>query len=107
MNSEIISKEETFKQIKSKVDLKNIESDYFLKKIFDIMKKNKSLIILKCNKKLQKRLNISIKDYKDYSHYYSPIELELKLEENEYEKFINLIKIKNIFIFILMIQMKK
>ena len=39
MNSEIISKEETFKQIKSKVDLKNIESDYFLIKIFDIIKK--------------------------------------------------------------------
>ena len=34
------------------------------------------------NKKLQKRLNININDYKDYSQLYSPIEIELKIVDN-------------------------
>ena len=34
------------------------------------MKKNKSFEIMKYNKKLQKRLNININDYKDYSQLY-------------------------------------
>ena len=46
------------------------------------MKKNKSLQIMKYNKKLQKRLNININDYKDYSQLYSPIEIELKIADN-------------------------
>ena len=48
-------------------DFDNIKSDYFLRKLFDILKENKSLNIFKYNKKLQKRLNISIDNYKKYS----------------------------------------
>ena len=47
MNSGIISQEEKIKQIQSKVDFKNLKSNYFLIKIFAIIKKNKSLKILK------------------------------------------------------------
>ena len=90
MNSEIISEEEKLKQIKSKIDFKNLKSDYFLIKLFDIMKKNKSLNIMKYNKNLKNRLNISIKDYKEYCQLYSSIEIELKLIDNKYSKFINI-----------------
>ena len=78
----------------------NLKSNYILKKIISLMKINKLLNIMKYNKKLQKRLNISIDNYKKY---YSEIEIELKLVDNKYGKFIN----KNIFIYILIIQMKK
>ena len=72
-------------------DFDNIKSDYFLRKLFDILKENKSLNIFKYNKKLQKRLNISIDNYKKYSQLYSSIEIELKLVEDEYNKaFINI-----------------
>ena len=46
------------------------------------MKKNKSFEIMKNNKKIQKKLNININDYKDYSQLYSPIEIELKIADN-------------------------
>ena len=38
--------------------------------------KKKSLDIIKYNKNIQKRINISIKDYKEYSEIYSSIEIE-------------------------------
>ena len=50
------------------------------------MKKNKLLLIVKYNIKLQNRLNLSIEDYKEYSS----IEIELKLVDNEYGIFINI-----------------
>ena len=93
MNSEIISKQEKLKQIKSKIDLKNIKSDYFFIKIFDIMEKIKTFKIMKYNKELQKRLNITINDYQKCSQLYSSIEIELKLDNNMYSeqnKFINI-----------------
>ena len=78
MSNEISSKDEILKQVKSKVDLGNIKSNYMLKILFNCMKKNISLIIVKYNKKLQKRLNLNINSYKDYSQLYSPIEIEIK-----------------------------
>ena len=39
---------------------------------------------------MQKRLNLSIKDYKEYSQLYTPIEIELKMADNRYVKFINI-----------------
>ena len=54
------------------------------------MKKNKSLEIVKYNKKLQKRLNLSISDYKEFSQLYSSIEIELNIiNNNKFNKFIN------------------
>ena len=39
------------------------------------MNKKKSLEIAKYSKKLQNKLNLSIKDYKEYSEIYTPIEI--------------------------------
>ena len=91
MNLGIISKEEKLIDIKSKVDLKNLKSDYFLIKIFDNIQNHKSLLIMKYNKRLQNRLNININDYKKYSQLFSSIEIELKLVDNKYNEFINII----------------
>jgi len=68
----------------------NLKSDYFLKELFSYMKKNKSLEIIKNNKKLQKRSSININDYKEYFQYYTPIEIELTIVDNKYGKFINI-----------------
>ena len=98
MHSRNISKKDQTK------DFDNLKSDYFLRKLFDILKENKSLSIIKYNKKLQKRLNINIDNYKECSK----IEIELKLDNNKYGKFINIpdekLKYHHIF---LMVQMKK
>ena len=61
--------------------------------------KKKSLDIIKYNKNLKDRLDISIKDYKEYSEIYSLIELEIKPVKNNYDKFININKKMN-YIFI-------
>ena len=59
--------------------------------------KKKSLNIIKYNKKIKDRINISIKDYKEYSEIYSPIELEIKPINNKYGKFINFKKENEIY----------
>ena len=71
---------------KSNYDFRNVNSNFILKKIFDIMNKKKSLLIVKYNKEIQNRLNIATKDYKEYCQ----IEIELKLVDNKYGKFINI-----------------
>ena len=90
MNSENTTKDVGSKQLKLKIGFKNLKSDYFLNKVFDIIKRNKSLEIVKYNEKLQERLNLSINDYKEYSQLYSPIEIELNLVDNKFGKFINI-----------------
>ena len=75
MNSRNVSEDE---KIKKSINFDNLKSDYFLIKVFDIIKKNKSLEIMKYNKKLQKRLNISINYYKEYFQLHSFIELKIK-----------------------------
>ena len=80
------------KQTKSKNYFENLKSNIMLKKILAYIKRNSSLEIMKYNKKLQKRLNLSFNDYKDYSQLYTPMELELKLVnyKNNDNKFINI-----------------
>ena len=75
---------------KTNVNLENLKSNYFLEQIFIHIKKNRFLKLLKPNKILQKRLNLSLKDYKEYSLIYSPIEVELKVIDNKDGKFINI-----------------
>ena len=87
MNFRNISKNKQFKESKY---FEKLKSDYFLIKIIDLIKKNKSLEIIKYNKKIQKRLNININNYKEYSQLYSSIEIELKFADNIYGKFINM-----------------
>ena len=45
--------------------LKNIKSNFILSKIYGNLEKKKKLDIVKYNKKLQNRLNLNIKNYKD------------------------------------------
>ena len=73
-------------------NLDNIKSVYTIKIIFEHIKKNKYLSIIKYNKKMQNRLKLTINDYKEYSQLYSPIEIELKLVKNTYsnQAFINI-----------------
>ena len=71
---------------KSLTILDNIKSNYFLEEIIGYLKKSKSLKIVKYNKKIQKRLNLSIQNYKDYSK----IEIELIPSKDKYGKFINI-----------------
>ena len=54
------------------------------------MNKKKSLEIAKYSKKLQNKLNLSIKDYKEYSEIYTPIEIEILPTNKIYGKFINI-----------------
>ena len=55
-----LSKEQNKKQTKYKNDFNNVKSNFILKKIFDLMKKNKTLKIIKYNKKLHNRLKLEI-----------------------------------------------
>ena len=88
MNSsqKVNNKKEVNNQIKSKELFKEIQSKYILEKIFDNLDKKISLILIKYNKNIKKRINIDIKDYKDYSEL---IEIEIKPINNKYGKFIN------------------
>ena len=69
---------------------KNLKSNYIFKKLFHNLLKKKSLDIIKYNKKIKERINISIKDYKEYSEIYSSIEIEIKPVNNKYGNFINM-----------------
>ena len=89
MDSKSISKENKV-ELNSKNYFDNLKSDYFIQKVFVNIKRNKSLTIIKYNKKMQNRLNINIKDYKEYSELYSSIEVEIIPIKNEYGKFINI-----------------
>ena len=47
---------------------------------------------MRFNKNIQKRLDISINDYKEYSQIHSSIEIEIKCDDSKYGKFINIKK---------------
>ena len=78
--------------IKSKNKFINLKSDYFIQKLFDYMEKRISLKIIKCNMNIQKRLNININNYKDFSEKFSSIELEIIPVQNKYGSFIKIKK---------------
>ena len=68
----------------------NLKSDYFIRKLFGYMQTRISLKIIKCNIKIQNRLNININNYKDFSEKFSSIELEIIPIQNEYGRFIKI-----------------
>ena len=94
MNSVNLENEE---EIKYKVDLNNLKNNYFLMNLFDILQKQKSLKIIKYNKKIQKRLNLSINNYKEYSEQFTTIEIEIMPVKDEYGKFINRLDVKDYY----------
>ena len=84
------SNESKDKNEKSNLILQNIKSNYFLENIYNIILKKKSLEIVKYNKKIQNRINLSIKDYKEYSEKYTSIEIEIIPCKYQYGPFINI-----------------
>ena len=76
-------------RIKSSPSIKSLKSDYFLQKLFDNMPKKKKLEIVRCNKRMQNRLDLGIKDYKEYSETFTPIEIEIIPIKDKHGRFIN------------------
>ena len=93
MGSKIIKSKGKLKSIGANDKLINIKSDYFLRKVFDNIPKKISLEIIKYNKNIQKRLNINISNYKEYSEIFSSIEIEIiPMKKHKYSQFINIFK---------------
>ena len=67
-------------------NIKNINCKYILELIFKNLSLKKSLLIMKRNKDIQNKLNITIKDYVEYSD----IVVELIPTKNKFGKFINI-----------------
>ena len=78
------------KLIVSNNQLKNVKSHYIIQKIFEYMTERKSLLAIRYNKSIQKRINISFNHYKDYSEIKSSIELDIIPMKGKYGKFINI-----------------
>ena len=70
--------------------IENIKSRYILSKIYNNMTKKKKLEIVKYNKRIQNRINLSVKNYKEYSETFTPIEIEIIPTKGKYGKFINI-----------------
>ena len=87
-------------KVESKDIFKNLKSKYILQILFNNLSKKRSLDIIKYNKIIKERINISIKDYKEYSEIFSPIEIEIKIANNLYGKFININEENEIYFFI-------
>ena len=92
-SKDIINKDKEIEKlnlIKPKNKYMKIKSDYFLQKLFNNMQKKISLEIIKYNINIQKRLNININNYKNFSELYSSIELEIIPIQNKYGSFIHI-----------------
>ena len=74
--------------MKSNIRFENI-SYYFLKNLFSILPKNRSLQIIKYNKAIQIALKININDYKNFCEKFTSIEIEIETIKNKFGKFIN------------------
>ena len=73
--------------------IEKIKSRYILSKIYNNMTIKKKLEIVKYNKRIQNRLNLSIKDYKEYCE----IEIEIIPTRGKYGKFIDINKIDELY----------
>ena len=76
----------------SKNEIHKLKSKYFLEKVMFNIHKNKFLDIIKYNKNIQKRLNLTINDYIECCEKFSSIEIEILPTKNKYGKFININK---------------
>ena len=90
-----VSSNSEIDHLKKQNKLLNIKSKYILREIFNYIFKVKLFTILKSNKSLKKRINISIKDYKECSELYSSIEIEVIPVTDLYDLFINIKKGKD------------
>ena len=87
-------KKKAFIKVQSNTDFNNIKSSYIFKKIFNNLYKKKTLDLIKYNKKIQKRLNIDLNDFKNYNEL---IEIEIIPVKNDisFSQFINISKEKD------------
>ena len=90
MNNNDISYKENKEKKEQKNLLINIKSIHVMKKIINNFKKVRLYGIIRYNKKLQKRFNLTFTDFKDYSEIYSLIEIEIIPAENKHGRFINI-----------------
>ena len=67
----------------------NLKSNYILQKMFFNLDRKNLLEIIKPNKTIQKRLNITVNDYKKYTEEFSSIKIEIIPVKNSYGQFIN------------------
>ena len=84
-----VEKQGQSKLIDSNNQLKNVKSHYIILKFFEFMTERKSLETIRYNKSIQKRIDISINNYKAYSEKYSSIELDIIPMKGKYDNFIN------------------
>ena len=75
-------------QIQLENKFKNIKSNYILQKIFNNLETKRRLNIIRLNKNMKKKLDINLNDYKEYLK----IEIDLKIINNNNQKFINIQK---------------
>ena len=61
-----------------------------MEKLYDNIQKKEKLEIVKYNKKIQNRVKLSIKDYKEYSETFTPIKIEIIPAKGIYGIFINI-----------------
>ena len=59
--------QEKSKLINSDNILKNLKNDYFIQKFFDYIQKRRKFKTIRYNKNIQKRINLNINHYKEYS----------------------------------------
>ena len=90
MNSKEIFETEELASNKSKSQLINIQSYYFLQTIFNNITEKRALEIIKINKNIQNRLNIHINNYREYCELYTPIEIEMIPLQNKNGFFLNI-----------------
>ena len=68
----------------------DIKSKYIITKIFHTIQTKKFLEIIKYNKAIQKKLDLKINDYIQYSGLYSFVEVEIIPIKNKNDNFINI-----------------
>ena len=101
--------EKLLQNIELKAKIENINSKFNLAHIFNNLQKHKFFNIIKYNKALQNRLDLNIKNYKECSELFTPIEIEIiPAEKNMVNLLIlNMKSKKYILIYISMILIKK
>ena len=81
-------------EIESDNSFYKISSKNVLKKIFNILENGRTYEIIRYNKNIRSKLNITINDYKELSEI-SPIVIEINPVPNKYGKVFNYINEKS------------
>ena len=80
---------ETTSKVKEQ-GLRNLKSDFFIQQFFGYIPERKLLETIRYNKNIQKRINININHYKEYSGTKTSIELDIIPMKGKCGAFINI-----------------